>query len=64
MMPPDDIPVPHAVESDSESVWQEFQESIITLEQQFADTIPAPLYKEPTPASYVPVISPEEDPFK
>jgi hypothetical protein len=63
-LPTDAIPVPDVYESFSDSLWQEFLDSNIALENQFADTIPAPLDVKPTTPDYTPVISPEEDPFK
>ena len=40
-MPGDPIPVPHAVEADSESVWAHFTDTAQSDEPDFADTVPA-----------------------
>jgi hypothetical protein len=40
-MPGDPIPVPHAVEADSESVWAHFTDTAQPDEPDFADTVPA-----------------------
>jgi hypothetical protein len=40
-MPGDPIPIPHAVEADSESVWAHFTDTAQHDEPDFADTVPA-----------------------
>jgi hypothetical protein len=40
-MPGDPIPVPHAVEADSESVWAHFTDTVQHDEPDFADTVAA-----------------------
>lgn len=40
-MPGDPIPVPHAVEADSESAWAHFTADHADGEPDFADTVPA-----------------------
>ena len=60
--PEDPIPVPQAVVLDDETAWQDFQDSVVAWEQQYADTDLTPLQVE-EPSSTDPVILPEEDPF-
>ena len=45
-MPGDPIPVPHAVEADSESAWAHFSGLAHTEEPDFADTVPASAEEE------------------
>lgn len=47
-MPGDPIPVPHAVEADTESVWAHFSDFAQTKEPDFADTVPASATEEQT----------------
>lgn len=58
------IPAPEAIEHDSDTMWAEFQDSVASWDNQFAPTHPCPIQHEQPIDVYVPVISPEEDPFR
>jgi len=47
-MPGDPIPVPHAVEADTESAWALFSDTPKSDEPDFADTVPASGLEEQT----------------
>lgn len=58
-------PLVHVTESDSDTAWQDFQDSVAVIDRQYADTVPAPLMPEVVSSTAPTVlITPDEDPFK
>lgn len=47
-LPGDPIPVPHAVEADTESNWALFSNVVRPTEPDFLDTVPASMPQEPS----------------
>lgn len=62
MTKPEPLPNLEVTILDDDTSWQDFQDSVVAWENQYADTDLTPLQiEEPVPT--VPVISPDEDPF-